>query len=120
MSAGTGHVVADDGAGAWRVMPLEGAFQFSYHDAAGTPSLRQLEARELKVGPGKMLLGGTDLGTGAYRGFRVDRIHFLEDVECGEVISRNVLDWLLKRAQARKQSPVASRQRAPGPGALRR
>jgi hypothetical protein len=107
-SAGTEPSVPSDigsarpGREAWRVLPLEGIFQFSYHDAAGTPSLRQLVAHELKIGPGKVLLGGTDLTTGAYRGFRADRIHLLEDVDTGRTIGRNILDWLLKTALAQE------------------
>lgn len=99
---------------AWRALPLEGAFQFSYRDAAGRPSRRQLIARELKLGPGKMLLGGIDLSTGAYRGFRVDRIHFLEDAGSGEVVGRNVLDWLMKTAceqdRVRRRALAAARR----------
>ncbi len=82
----------------WQVLPLDGAFEFSYLDAAGAPSLRKLVAHELKIGPGKTLLGGTDVHQGAYRGFRADRINVIEDVESGETVDRNVLDWLLRKA----------------------
>ncbi len=84
--------------GAWRVVPLEGAYELSYCDEAGNPSLRRVMARELKIGPGKTLLGGIDMVDDGYRGFRADRIDYLVDGETGEVVRRNVIDWLLKRA----------------------
>lgn len=106
--------VIENGAGAWRVLPLEGFFRFSYRDASGRPSRRRVSAHELKMGSGKMLLGGTDLGTGAYRGFRVDRIRFLEDVDSGTVIGHNVLDWLFKTAtdqdRARRRAATAAKR----------
>lgn len=91
---------------AWRTLPLEGVFEFSYQDVSGRPSLRRVNAVELKVGPGKMLLGGIDRDLDAYRGFRVDRIHALRPAEGSEVVSRNILDWLLDRAarQAKAQA----------------
>ncbi len=85
--------------GNWHVYPLEGALELDYVDQAGNPSRRWLIARELKVGPGKMLLGGIDMGDDGYRGFRVDRIMRLEDAETGLVVDRNILDWLIKRAE---------------------
>lgn len=103
------------GEGAWRVLPLEGDFEFSYLDAGGRPSLRHVSALELKVGPGKLLLGGIDRNPGAYRGFRVDRIHTLKAAESGEVVSRNILDWLLGRAHAvdrARRRAAASRRTA--------
>lgn len=84
--------------GAWRVLPLEGAFEILYTDAAGRPSLRRLTGRELKIGPGKVLLGGIDRAADAYRGFRADRIRRLYDYETGEVVDRNIVDWLIRRA----------------------
>lgn len=95
--------------GAWRVLPLSGRYEFSYLDAAGRPSLRRVQARELKVGPGKLLLGGIDGQLGVYRGFRVDRIHILKAVDSGEVVSRNILDWLLDKAE--RQLRAAARKR---------
>ncbi len=89
---------AESAQGAWRVVPLEGAYELSYCDEAGNPSLRRVMARELKVGPGKTLLGGIDMADDGYRGFRADRIEYLVDGETGEVVRRNVIDWLLKRA----------------------
>jgi hypothetical protein len=70
-------------------------------------------ARELKVGPGKTLLGGIDMADDGYRGFRADRIEYLVDAETGEVIRRNVIDWLLKRAEQqekerRRAGPIAA------------
>jgi predicted DNA-binding transcriptional regulator YafY len=84
-------------------MPLEGAYELSYCDEAGTPSRRRIIARELKVGPGKTLLGGIDMGDDGYRGFRADRIAYLVDGETGEVIRRNLIDWLLKRAERQEK-----------------
>jgi predicted DNA-binding transcriptional regulator YafY len=83
----------------WRVCPLEGAFELSYCDEAGNPSLRRVLARELKIGPGKILLGGIDMADDGYRGFRADRIAHLVDAETGEIVWRNILDWLLNRAR---------------------
>lgn len=95
--------------GNWRVLPFEGHFEFAYRDVAGRPSLRHVHALEVKVGPAKLLLGGVDEETGTYRGFRVDRIGTLKDAETGEVVSRNILDWLLKRAErhARRRPKAA-------------
>ncbi|WP_147282382.1 hypothetical protein [Microvirga subterranea] len=85
--------------GNWHVYPLEAALELDYVDQAGNPSRRWVIVRELKVGPGKMLLGGIDLSDDGYRGFRVDRIERLEDAETGLVVDRNILDWLVKRAE---------------------
>ncbi|WP_240540077.1 hypothetical protein [Salinarimonas soli] len=95
----------DDGPrdeGAWRVLPFEGAFELSYTDATGQWSVRRLISREVKIGPGKVLLGGFDMATGEYRGFRADRIVRLHDAETGETVDRNIVDWLMKRASARR------------------
>jgi len=86
------------GTAEWRVVPLEGAYELSYCDEAGKPSRRRVIARELKIGPGKTLLGGIDMESDHYRGFRADRIESLVDGETGQIVCRNVLDWLLKRA----------------------
>ena len=85
--------------GAWRVYPMEGALELHYFDRAGNPSRRRILARELKVGPGKTLLGGIDMADDGYRGFRADRIERIVDAETSLVIDRNILDWLLKRAE---------------------
>jgi hypothetical protein len=86
--------------GNWHVYPLEGALELDYVDQAGNASRRWVLARELKVGPGKMLLGGIDILTeDGYRGFRVDRIQRLEDAETGIAVEHNILDWLMKRAE---------------------
>ncbi|WP_237050070.1 hypothetical protein [Microvirga ossetica] len=97
--------------GNWHVYPLEGALELDYVDQAGNQSRRWLIARELKVGPGKMLLGGIDMADDGYRGFRVDRIERLEDAETGLVVDRNILDWLMKRAerQARERRRYLAR-----------
>ena len=92
-----------DRQGAWRVLPLEGRFDLVYRDAAGNFSMRRLFAREVRVGPGKLLLGGTDARSGGYRGFRADRIERILDVESGEVAERNIVDWLIKRATPRRR-----------------
>ncbi|HEY8565388.1 MAG TPA: hypothetical protein VIL65_07805 [Beijerinckiaceae bacterium] len=86
--------------GSWRVYPMEGAFQLAYTDVGGNPSTRRIIVRELKVGPGKTLLGGIDMSDDGYRGFRADRIERLIDAETGDVVDRNILDWLIKRAEA--------------------
>ncbi len=88
--------------GAWRVLPFEGAFELSYTDATGQWSVRRLISREVKIGPGKVLLGGLDMQTGEYRGFRADRIVRLHDAGTGETVDRNIVDWLMKRASARR------------------
>jgi hypothetical protein len=85
--------------GAWHVYPLEGALELRYRDVAGNASRRRILARELKVGPGKVLLGGIDMGDDGYRGFRADRIDRLVDAETGLVIDHNIVDWLIARAQ---------------------
>jgi hypothetical protein len=99
----SGPAVDHEAAGPWRVVPLEGAYELSYCDEAGHPSQRRVMARELKIGPGKTLLGGIDMATDRYRGFRADRIASLADGETGEIVSRNILDWLLKRAVHRRK-----------------
>jgi predicted DNA-binding transcriptional regulator YafY len=85
--------------GNWHVYPFDGALEIDYVDQAGNPTRRWVIVRELKVGPGKMLLGGIDMADDGYRGFRVDRIERLEDAETGLVVDRNILDWLIKRAE---------------------
>ena len=86
--------------GAWHVYPLDGALELAYRDVAGNRTVRRLSARELKVGPGRTLLGGIDRTTESYRGFRADRIDWLRDLATGDLVRRNLVDWLLKRAQA--------------------
>lgn len=85
--------------GNWHVYPFDGALEIDYVDQAGNSTRRWVIVRELKVGPGKMLLGGIDMADDGYRGFRVDRIERLEDAETGLVVDRNILDWLIKRAE---------------------
>lgn len=85
--------------GAWHVYPMEGALELHYTDQAGNASRRWIIARELKVGPGKTLLGGIDMADDGYRGFRADRIERLVDAETGLVVDRNIIDWLIKRAE---------------------
>jgi predicted DNA-binding transcriptional regulator YafY len=100
--------------GAWRVYPMEGALELHYCDQAGNPSTRRIIVRELKVGPGKTLLGGIDMADDGYRGFRADRIEKVVDAETGETIDRNVLDWLIKRAerQEKEQRKLALKKSA--------
>jgi predicted DNA-binding transcriptional regulator YafY len=90
--------------GAWRVYPLEGALELHYCDQFGNPSTRRIIARELKVGPGKTLLGGIDMADDGYRGFRADRIDSIVDAETGLIIDRNILDWLIKRAESQARA----------------
>lgn len=99
--------------GQWRVLPMEGALELAYSDALGNPSRRRLIARELKIGPGKTLLGGIDMADDGYRGFRADRIERVVDAETGETIHRNIIDWLIKRAegQARERRRAARPRR---------
>jgi hypothetical protein len=99
--------------GAWRVYPLEGALELHYRDVAGNSSRRRVLARELKVGPGKTLLGGIDMAVDGYRGFRADRIDLIVDAESGRTVVRNVLDWLIGRAVAQdKERRKSLRRRA--------
>ena len=91
--------------GAWRVLPLEGRFEIIYEDATGVWSTRMLDARELKLGPGRTLLGGIDRARGGYRGFRADRIHRL--TVGGQRIEAGILDWLLARAEAERRERAA-------------
>jgi hypothetical protein len=85
--------------GAWHVYPLEGVLDLAYSDVLGNPSLRRVMAREVKIGPGKVLLGAIDTLDGRYRGFRADRISLIADAQTGETIARNILDWLVRRAE---------------------
>lgn len=98
--------------GAWRVLPLEGAFEIAYEDGRGLRSVRRLFARELKVGPGKTLLGGVDRDRDGYRGFRADRIRRLTDPATGERIERNVVDWLIRRAERTTRALTNARKAA--------
>jgi hypothetical protein len=97
--------------GAWRVYPLEGALELHYRDVAGNPSRRRVLARELKVGPGKTLLGGIDMAADGYRGFRADRIDRIVDSGSGRTIDRNVLDWLIGLAVAQDRERRRSHRR---------
>jgi predicted DNA-binding transcriptional regulator YafY len=104
---------AERNEGAWRVYPMEGALELHYCDQAGNPSTRRIIARELKIGPGKTLLGGIDMADDGYRGFRADRIERVVDAETGETIDRNILDWLIRRAeQQAKERRKAARASA--------
>ena len=88
----------------WRTLPLNGRFDLVYEDATGTWSSRSISARELKLGPGRTLLGGIDTRSGSYRGFRVDRIRRLTDGGTGERIETGILDRLLGRADAQRRA----------------
>lgn len=88
----------------WRTLPLEDRFDLVYEDATGAWSNRSLEARELRLGPGRTLLGGIDARRGGYRGFRVDRIRRLVDRATGERIETGILDRLLGRAEAQRRA----------------
>ncbi|WP_091713900.1 hypothetical protein [Methylobacterium phyllostachyos] len=94
----------DRPANAWRTLPLDGHFDLVYEDATGVWSNRSLQARELKLGPGRTLLGGIDARRGLYRGFRVDRIRRLIDGATGERIETGILDQLLGRAEAQRRA----------------
>lgn len=109
-----GREAADGLVGAWRTLPLEGAFEVVYEDARGAWTTRTLDARELKLGPGRTLLGGTDRAHGLYRGLRADRIRRLTEPATGTRIETGILDWLLARAEAqrRRRSGRAPRRAA--------
>ena len=92
--------------GAWRTLPLEGAFEVVYEDARGAWTTRTLDARELKLGPGRTLLGGTDRAHGLYRGLRADRIRRLTEPASGTRIEAGILDWLLARAEAQRRRRI--------------
>ncbi|MDQ4061476.1 MAG: hypothetical protein M3145_10315 [Pseudomonadota bacterium] len=96
---------------AWQVLPLEGRFEIVYRDVSGRFSIRRIEAQELKVGPGKTLLGGYCAVADGYRGFRADRIERILDLETGKAAERNIIDWLLKRATRRKPARAAATDR---------
>jgi predicted DNA-binding transcriptional regulator YafY len=89
------------------VLPLEGSFELVYEDGQGAWSARTLQARELKLGPGRTLLGGIDRGRGGYRGFRVDRIRRLTDGASGQRVEAGILDLLLARAEAQRRERAA-------------
>jgi predicted DNA-binding transcriptional regulator YafY len=69
-----------------------------------------VEARELKLGPGRTLLGGIDRNRSGYRGFRADRIRRLTDPASATRIEAGILDWLLARAQVQRRERVALRR----------
>ena len=94
--------------GAWRVLPIEGRFALVYEDGNGARSVRHLAAHELKIGPGRVLVGGTDQHHGGYRCFRADRIRRLSNRDTGERIERNILDWLTGRAEATRRNRAAA------------
>lgn len=99
-------------ASAWRTLPISGVFDLVYEDRAGAWTTRTLEARELKLGPGRTLLGGIDLARGLYRGFRVDRIRRLTDHATGERIETGILDRLFALAKPARRRPART---APAP-----
>ncbi|MDV2983209.1 UNVERIFIED_CONTAM: hypothetical protein Q9R58_02695 [Methylobacteriaceae bacterium AG10] len=94
---------AGEDQGPWRTLPLEGTFEVVYEDARGAWTTRTLDARELKLGPGRTLLGGTDRAHGLYRGLRADRIRRLTEPASGTRIETGILDWLLARAEAQRK-----------------
>lgn len=102
--------------GAWRVLPIEGRFELVYEDGNGAWSVRRLQAHELKIGPGRVLVGGTDRDRDGYRGFRADRIHRLTDRDTGERVEHNILDWLTRRAEAARRARAAALRKAARPG----
>lgn len=94
--------IAGAASGAWRTLPIEGTFEVVYEDARGAWTTRTLDARELKLGPGRTLLGGTDRAHGLYRGLRADRIRRLSEPPSGTRIETGILDWLLARAETQR------------------
>lgn len=97
---------AERASGVWRTLTLEGAFEVVYEDARGAWTTRTLDVRELKLGPGRTLLGGTDRAHGLYRGLRVDRIRRLTEPASGTRIETGILDWLLARAEAQRRGRI--------------
>lgn len=95
----------------WSLMPLSGRFDLVYEDGQGVWSRRTVEARELKLGPGRTLLGGIDPGRGGYRGFRTDRIRRLTDAATGERLEGGILDWLMARAEAQRREQARHHRR---------
>jgi hypothetical protein len=91
----------------WSLLPLSGRFELVYEDGQGVWSRRTVEARELKLGPGRTLLGGIDPARGGYRGFRTDRIRRLTDAVSGERVEGGILDWLMTRAEAQRRADAA-------------
>lgn len=101
---------------AWRTLPISGIFDIVYEDRTGAWTSRTLEARDLKLGPGRTLLGGIDLARGLYRGFRVDRIRRLTDHATGERIEMGILDRLFALAKpSRRSSRRRPARSAPAP-----
>lgn len=100
----SGGELVEAARGAWRILPLEGTFEVVYEDARGAWTTRILAARELKLGPGRTLLGGTDRAHGLYRGLRADRIRRLTEPSSGTRIETGILDWLLTRAEAQRRA----------------
>ncbi|MGU3538313.1 hypothetical protein [Methylobacterium sp. A54F] len=112
LPAGAGtEIPAERREGAWQVLPLEGRFDLVYEDGNGIWSARTLEARELKLGPGRTLIGGIDRARGGYRGFRVDRIRRLTDGLTGQRIEAGILDLLLARAAEQRRASAALRRK---------
>ncbi|AMB46050.1 MULTISPECIES: hypothetical protein [Methylobacteriaceae] len=91
----------------WRTLPLEGRFEVVYEDARGAWTTRTLDARELRLGPGRTLLGGIDRAHGLYRGLRADRIRRLTEPASGTRIETGILDWLLVHAEAQRKARSA-------------
>lgn len=110
--APAGDLLVERQEGAWRVLPIEGRFELVYEDGSGAWSVRRLAAHELKIGPGKVLVGGTDRDRDGYRGFRADRIHRLTDRDTGERVERNILDWLTRRAEATRRARASALRKA--------
>ncbi|WP_353612475.1 hypothetical protein [Methylobacterium sp. Leaf456] len=50
---------------AWRIVPLAGTFDVVCEDARSAWTTRTLDARALKLGPGRTLSGGTDRRPGS-------------------------------------------------------
>lgn len=68
------------------------------------------DARALKLGPGRTLLGGSDRRNGLDRGLRADRIRRLADPGTGTRIETGIRDRLLARAEAERRSQRRSKR----------
>lgn len=94
------------------MLPIEGRFEIVYEDGRGAWSTRILDARDLKLGPGRTLLGGIDRAHGLYRGLRADRMRRLTDRAASVRIEAGILDWLLARAEAQRRDRARAIRRA--------
>lgn len=97
----------------WQVHPMSGIFEITYEDSGGVRTRRMLEARELKLGLGRTLLGGVDLERGQFRAFRADRIRSLSEAGSGILVETGILDWLLDHAKPQRRDRLEEKRVRP-------